>query len=334
MLRDSEAAHDNPTRVESRRRRIERLMTPVPPQSRLLHSAGVPPDELTIARAIRVLSAGNHHPLLCEMEDRHGPVGIWVVKPCVVLSRATDRGTFGILAELAGAEVCAWAGVLAPRVALTRFPDHPDAGALRIGASAVDPPEREEIVEIFRANRHRLAFCVRFLEGAPDLARVHLRRKKWRSSSLADATRLLVADLYMRHDDRLEENPNAVWHENRLVAIDHGSAFAGLLRPGVRGEHLAAQTQPHAPNFAQHIAFEAVARHGTEPGWEEAVTRLEGVPPHAITALRASWPAELDHDEQNGQQRLRSRLAQFLATRSGHVRELVAVLRATMRRKP
>ena len=70
-----------------------------------LHVAGTPPVPLTIARPVRILNAGNHHPVLCEMEGADGPARLWVVKPCLILSRATNRGTFAILAELAGAEV-------------------------------------------------------------------------------------------------------------------------------------------------------------------------------------------------------------------------------------
>jgi len=281
----------------------------------MLHVAGTPPLTLTIARPVRVLSAGNHHPLLCEMEDETGPAGLWVVKPCIVLSRATDRGAFGILAELAGAEVCAWAGVLTPRVALTRFPAAPSEDALRIGSSACEPPERDEIVETFRVNRGRLAFCARYLEHAPDLSPVHLLRKAWRKKAVKDSVALLVADIYMRHDDRLEENPNAVWHANRVVAIDHGSAFAGLLRPGVRGEDLAKHTQPHAKNFPKHVAFDAVQRYASPRTWDAVLARLEGVPGHAVEALRSTWPPELDDDDQNGQTQLRLRLARFLGAR-------------------
>lgn len=267
------------------------------------------------------------------MEDVVGPAGIWVVKPCIVLSRATDRGAFGILSELAGAEVCAWAGVLTPRIGLTRFPEAPSEQAIRIGCSACDPPEQDEIVEIFRTNRGRLAFCLRYLEGAVDLGRVHLRRRKWRVTAAPDAVALLIADIYMRHDDRLEKNPNAVWRDRRIVAIDHGSAFAGMQRAGVRGHDLAAHTQPHAPNFPEHVAFQAATRYGLDATWDSVLTRLENVPRHAVEALRSSWPQELDHDDQNGQSELRSRLARFLSVRGKYVREVVATVRATSVRR-
>jgi hypothetical protein len=53
-----------------------------------------------------------------------------------------------------------------------------------------------------------------------------------------------------------------------------------------------------------------------------------------VEALKASWPAELDQDDQNGQNQLRSRLARFLGARGSYVREVVAVLReASMRRR-
>lgn len=302
------------------------------PGAGLLHSAGTAPVELRLARPVRVLSAGNHHPLLCQMEDTGGPAGLWVVKPALVLSRASDRGTFGILAELAGAEVCAWASIQAPRIGLTRFPSQVDATALRGALSQLEQPEREEIVNVFDVNRGRLAFCVRYLEGAVDLRLVHLTNKKWQASSRPDAVALLVADAYMRHDDRLVENPNAVWYMNRLVAIDHGSAFAALHRAGATGADLAARTQLHAPNFNEHVAFHIARLRATEDDWNQVTGRLEATTGATIGALRATWPKDLDEDDQNGQRQLISRMARFLEVRGQHVRDLVGVLREQVRR--
>jgi hypothetical protein len=39
-----------------------------------LHVAGTPPFALTIARPVRILSAGNHHPVLCEVASVCTPV--------------------------------------------------------------------------------------------------------------------------------------------------------------------------------------------------------------------------------------------------------------------
>jgi hypothetical protein len=295
----------------------------------IFHTAGRPPRLLTIARPLRIQSGGNHHPLLCEMEDESGPAGLWVVKPIAILSRSTDRGEFGVLAGLAGAEVCAWAGVLAPGVALTRFPDAVEESAL----TAIDPAERTEVLGLFRLNRGKLAFCCRFLDGAADLKPAHLERTRRRATTLPDAVALLTADAYLRHDDRRVENPNAVWLGQRLVALDHGSAFAGLTRPGVQGDDLARHTLLHSSSFQHHVAAEAAAR-ADDACWEAITTRLEAVEPSAVNALASGWPAELDHDSQSGQRELRSRLAAFLGERGKHVRPLVDALREMLGRMP
>src|SRR5579884_634732 len=204
----------------------------------MFHAAARPPVALRIGRPVRTLSAGNHHPLLCHMETDQGPAGLWVVKPAIVLSRSTDRGTFGVLAELAGAEVCAWAGILTPQVGITRFPKAFDEASLRAAILTLGPSECDEILETYRVNGGRVAFCGRYLGPATNLVPGHLLRPKWRATAAPDAVALLTADAYMRHDDRVRDNPNALWFENRLVAIDHGLAFAGPTRRGALGDDL------------------------------------------------------------------------------------------------
>jgi hypothetical protein len=296
----------------------------------LYHVAGRTPDELSMLHPREILSGGNHHPLLCEMEDATGLSGWWVVKPSIVLSRATDRSTFGVLAELAGAEVCAWAGVRTPACGLTRFPAVIDDGALLDELSGLDRDVRDEILEIFRVNRGKLAFCTRFLNRAIDLRPAHLLDTP---ASVNDAVALLLADAYLRHDDRRTENPNAVWHHGRLVAIDHGSAFAGLTRPGTAGDDLAQQTVLHSTSFRDHVAL-AAARTADESAWELPLARLEGVEPSTVTTLAATWSAELDDDPQSGQRGLRARLARFLGERGRQVRALREALRGVCERKP
>jgi hypothetical protein len=293
----------------------------------MFHKAGTPPITLRIGRPVRTLSAGNHHPLLCQMESAAGPAGLWVVKPAIVLSRSTDRGTFGVLAELAGAEVCAWAGLLAPQVGLTHFPQRIDDTALRAAMGSLDPAEYDEIVELYRANAGRIAYCGRYLGRAPNLVPSHFLRPKWRTTAVPDAVALLVADAYMRHDDRLRENSNAIWFKDRLVAIDHGLAFAGLTRRGTTGDDVAQRTTLHAPNFDHHVAFRAVRKLATDADWDLVTGRFEAVPGSSVSALADGWPANLDEDDQCGQAQLRSRMARFLTERGRHVRELVTVLR-------
>jgi hypothetical protein len=121
--------------------------------------------------------------------------------------------------------------------------------------------------------------------------------------------------------------------DGRLVALDHGSAFAGLTRPGVRGDDLAAHTRLHSSSFQHHVAGKAAAL-ADDACWESASARLEAVTAAAVSALARSWPPELDDDSQNGQRGLRSRLAAFLGERGKHVRPLVAALREMFGRTP
>lgn len=300
----------------------------------MFHKAGAPPITLRIGRPVRTLSAGNHHPLLCHMETEAGPAGLWVVKPAIVLSRSTERGTFGVLAELAGAEVCAWAGLLAPQVGLTHFPRHVDQIALRAAMLSLEPGERDEIIELYRANAGRIAFCGRYLGRAPNLVPSHLLRPKWRITAVPDAVALLVADAFMMHDDRLRDNSNAIWFKDRLVAIDHGLAFAGLTRRGTTGDDVAQRTMLHAPNFDQHVAFRAIQRLAADADWDLVTGRLEAVPASYVRALANGWPADLDEDDQCGQAQLRSRMARFLTERGRHVRGLVTVLRELVSNPP
>lgn len=296
----------------------------------LFHVAGRQPEMLSIVRPVRILSAGNHHPLLCEMSDASGAIGQWVVKPCIVVSRSTERSTFATLAELAGAEVCTWAGVLSPRTGLTRFPRVLEASALREAMPTLEQAEREEIVETFRLNQGRLGFCALHLLGAADLRPKLLRARRWRATAIPDAVALLVADAFMRHDDRVIENPNALWYADRVVAIDHGSAFGLLQRTGTSGDDLARQVALH-PSLASHVAFGAVKRYAMDAHWDVVMSRFEAVPAGHAAELLSKCPAELDQDPMCGQRELRSRMVRFLDERQRRVRELVGVLRGAVR---
>jgi hypothetical protein len=135
----------------------------------VVHVAGAAPKLLRFGRAVDILSGGNHHPLLCELEDESGPAGAWVVKPQSLLSSQDARGALLVLAELAAAEVCAWAGIPTPAVGLVRFPEKPDALAIERGLPHLAADQRNEVLELYKLNRGALAFCGRLLEGAVDV---------------------------------------------------------------------------------------------------------------------------------------------------------------------
>lgn len=286
---------------------------------------------LRIVQPVRVLDGGNHHPLLCEMQTNDGPAGLWVVKPPVVTSIASNRGSFGVLSELAAAEACTWVGIQTPAVGLARFPEAFERAWLDDVTADMAIGEREEVRHIFECNRARLAFCCRFLPEALDLKPVLLAKKRWRSTSAHDAVALLVLDGYLRNDDRQEENPNSLWWRGRLAAIDHGDAFASLHRSGMRGEDLAMQTVLHSRSFPRHVAARAAEKYGLDASWNEAIERLEGVSSVMVEALASHWPEELDSDPFSNQRGLRLRLSSFLIHRGRYVRDIAAALRNELR---
>lgn len=220
--------------------------------SSMLHSPGTPPARLRIGRVVDVLDGGSHHPLLCEMETEAGaPAGVWVVKPTVVLSVGSSYGAFSIVAELAGAEVCVWAGLASPAIGLTTFPPALDKEAFERTIGALEPAKQKEVRDVFDVNRGRIAFCCRHLGTVPDLLPdAILGLPQYRARLIADAVALGVADAFMLHTDREAENPNALWFDDRIVAIDHNLTFAPLARAGTTGPAAACNVVPRRPRSA------------------------------------------------------------------------------------
>lgn len=294
-----------------------------------LHIAGVPPKELRISRPLQVLGAGSHHPVLCAMESDAGPEGAWVVKQPVVLSAASTLGAFGTVAELAGAEVCAWVGIPPPAIALTRFPTEMDPSVLRSTVSGLEPADVDELVQVWRANAGKLAFCVRHLPNAADLLPELLSRKRTRASMATQAAALIVADGYMAHTDRQAANPNALLVSDQIVPIDHNLAFPCLARPKAVAADEAKRTILAQPPFLAHVARHA-ARLATDADWETAVQRIEAVSEGAISAVVQSWPAELDGEPMLSVRGIHASFERFMVDRRLHLRVLAQNVRATI----
>jgi hypothetical protein len=305
-----------------RPKRLRRARAPVihqGPHAPLLHQAGRRPRWLSFGRVIRVLSAGNHHPLLCQLEDEQGDTGLWVVKTPVVVSKSTGRQEFFVVSELAGAEVCARAGVGTPAVGLLRFPERAPAELMKPahGGSEVE----RELEELFALNRGKLAFCSRYIVDAVDVRAEVLRTRAKASSVLAAAAGLLLADVFMRHDDREAENPNCVWYGWCLVAIDHGLAFGGLDGPGATGDSVAARVVLSAP-MRRHVSLRALAGHSGHEAWAEASGRLASWPEEAIDRFVSGLPEELDLDGASTRGGLKLRMGDFLRARRRYLPEM------------
>lgn len=297
---------------------------PRPELGHLLHVAGSLPRKLRFGRVVDVLTGGNHHPLVGELEDEAGPAGTWVVKPQVLLSAQDARGALLVLAELAASELCAWAGVSTPAIGLVRFPRDPDLESIAQGLLHLDPELRREVLELHKLNRDALAFCGRLLEQAVDV-RPHTFGTRARRAEVAEVgSAIFFLDAYMRNDDRQIENPNVLWFFDRLIAIDHGHAFARLSAPGGTGAALAARTVLHS-----HIGFERHALRAPLQKLGDALLRLhrigaavQQVSDRDIERLLTIWPAELDASRLGGPSGMRDELVAFLMHRRTHAHEI------------
>lgn len=257
-----------------------------------LHAPGNPPRKLAFGRAIDVLDGGNHHPILCELEADGGPAGTWVVKPQDVVSIGNRReGALNVVAELASAEVCAWAGVPVPATGLVRFPPKP------VDHFTGSLPEKwqKEIRTVFEINQNRLAFCCKFLQEAVDIDPDTLKGAKGKAATVRYGGILFAVDAYLRHDDRRKDNPNAGWLPgDDIVALDHGSAFSGIDRPGTNGKDVAAYTVLQSPGaFREHIFYEPLQRNGRGVDWQGVADRLAQVSDDQINQAANGWPDEL-----------------------------------------
>ncbi|MBI2395930.1 MAG: hypothetical protein HYV09_40575 [Deltaproteobacteria bacterium] len=295
----------------------------------MFHAVGHAPVQLEFGTVHRVLSGGNHHPWLCQLEDASGPSGFWVVKPQHVVSRSTQRAQFGVLSELAAAEVCAWLDVPVPSLGLVRFPV--DAGDVDVPAH-LDERTRQEIRTTAEINAGQLAFCGRYLPEAHDLAAAVFVDGDTKAQLLDVGAKLFFLDAYMRHDDRQVENPNALWWTKRIVAIDHGNAFAGLSDTGKTGAGLAAMTVlSNVPR--RHVLYESLRDVVTEVDISAAVQRLQSVADGVIDAAAAGWPKELDVRPRPRDEGLKTRLVRFLKNRRAVVPTIMDNVMAELRRQ-
>lgn len=278
-----------------------------------LHIASQPPVSLEWGRVIKILDAGNHHPLLCHLETEGGPAGLWVVKPYDVFSTGNRRdGAINIISELAGSEVAVLAGIPSPQPGLIRFPEVPQAAIY----DGVAEKHRIEVQTLFGMNRGKLAFCCAYLSDSPDLDPDAIAGPYGKALTQQWGATMMAFDAYIRHDDRRTTNPNALVFSDAVVALDHGAAFVGIDRRGVTGRALAQQTVLHAAtSFRDHVFFAPVRKWHSEIDWGGVCDRLKRAGPEQIRAASSWWPVELEPH--------RSQVISFLLERPGHVDTIV-----------
>jgi hypothetical protein len=233
------------------------------------------------------------------------------------------RESLFVLAELGGSEVCAWARVPTPALGLVRFPESVDVDALRKTVTSLAPGLQDEVVALHQLNRGLLALCCRHLEGAFDVLPGTFNTKARRAEVASVGMALYFVDAYLRNDDRERDNPNLLWMYNRLVAIDHGLAFAGITGPGVTGRALARKTIIHSPRgFREHVLRRALRKSNKLPIFWGVATLLESVSQADIDRLGETWPSELNATTLEGRSGLREQLIEFLDERRAHAHEI------------
>ncbi|MFT3708607.1 MAG: hypothetical protein QM817_13225 [Archangium sp.] len=288
----------------------------------MFHVAGTPPKELTLGIVHSVMHAGSHKPLRCQLNGRDGTLNWWVVKPQHSLGATEERTAMSVVAELAAAEVCAWVGLATPEIGLLQFPNS-------IEERFLPEEDREYLRNLFAVNAGHYAFCSRYLENSFDLvSTTHCSRCQSDAEAHREAELLYAIDAYIAHDDRTVERPNALTWGNRIVAIDHGSAFVGLDKRGRSAHDVARKTVRPPASYLSHPTRPAIC--GKQPKFESFRRSIEAVLNASIDALSANWPANLDHKVEGTNRGLRTQTTEFLKTRRAEVAQLIAeIIRTT-----
>lgn len=265
--------------------------------------------------------------MLFQMEHLRVPAGLWVLKPVFSASASNRRAGLGVLAEIVGLHVCGWLGVATPYGGLFRFPEDGSKLVETVAASS-----RAEVEEVFSLNRNLLAYCSRYIEGSI-LAEAALLPQRAPNALVDQAARLMAVDLFLCHHDRRIDNANTLLFEDKLVAIDHGDALAGLDRAGETGEGLARRTVLSSA-VRSHFLLAWLRRRASDVDWNRIVFDLETAAQTGVDTLLAAIPPELGSAEQNHQQELHSRLRPFLLHRLQVLPDLITNLRSLVEATP
>jgi hypothetical protein len=133
------------------------------------------------------------------------------------------------------------------------------------------------------------------LQGCTRLSRENLR---WpRGDQDEQAILLFLFDAFVWHADRTTENPNALWHENKIVAIDHGRAMYNIEATDESGLGPDFSLHRTSELWPRHIAFDFLRKRWGKPGIArgvEAFSRAVQDLVPVISAISRSWPADLD----------------------------------------
>jgi hypothetical protein len=275
----------------------------------MYHKAGSPIPELTFGTPHQVFDEGRTKPILFQMERDGVPDGLWVVK-------AKDKRPSVLLVEMASSDFCAHSGLRTPEIAFARFPS-----ALREYDTTSSGLAAKRMHE---ANRGELVFCSRFLGGATKLMPENL---KWpRGDQDEHAILLFVLDAFLWHHDRTTQNPNALWHDGKLVAIDHGRAMFRIEETDETGLGLDF-SQTRTDDWSRHIVFESLRRRWQRVPASETLDafgrRAQALDESAMRALARRWPPELDKGG------MREEIFRFVLCRRAAYDDIATKIRAT-----
>ncbi|MFO0599581.1 MAG: HipA family kinase [Myxococcaceae bacterium] len=272
------------------------------------HATGTRPESLRWGTIHAVLSKGSHHPLLCQLETAGRKSELWVVKPVHTTACSESRENEQIIAELAAAEVCSWVGLATPTTGLVRIPD-------QISDAELPEEHREEIGATLKLNQGMLAFCSQHLDPAIELDPTTVGVVATSKEGLRALALLFAVDSYIIHDDRTIHKPNAMWWNNRVVAIDHGSAFKGLWKNGVPPEDVARRTFRPSVVYKSHIS----KPHVLDADFADFQGAIAGIVEEKIQSLKGAWPV----DENAELARLRTDVIAFLVARKSYIAEFM-----------
>ena len=284
----------------------------------VFHQVGVMPRTLYLGTPQSIQNTGQSRPILFQLQDDHGAAGLWIVK-------AQCNSFFGckmILAELVGADLCAWFGLNTPEVGLLRFDTSP--------RPTDTTAEGRAAARIYETDAGKLAFCSRYI-NVPHVVEDCLSLGKRRSPSIvADGVRLLLFDATSWHYDRTMKSPNAMLVRRRIVPFDHERAFYDIDAPAEDGCSRDYTANIGEEAVLRHIAAGLAAKNQDSPEWDRFVERLNDLTDSVVDTIAQRLPDELDAGKGGSWKR---DLKRFIARRRECVLNTVGEVRRVLSKR-
>lgn len=266
---------------------------------------------------LRVMSEGSHHPVLCLLEDEHGPRDTWVVKAAC---RETDRYQ-ALARERFGADVAALLGLHTPATAWLLLPSvQPPSGVDEASIAMQD---------VYGRDAGGAAFCSRFVDDAVRIDGTLKHGRKLPGPVVEDAIRMFALDVFLHHADRTAAKTNALARGERLIAIDHGLILAGLDKIDESGAPTYSPETLGNPNlWPRHFCSAIVRREFAHPLWSEVEAILSAFGEDDTHELAERWPDRLGLSTIPSLDGYRRDLAWYVRMRSANIAKILREARA------